>query len=195
MASERASGWVITPAGGAGANPRVLDTEETGGAVAETIAAFTAASLLQKSETPAAARDAADEVRYPFGGGPSTTLHKAVEGEDSKAVSCKHETLADTEPIGVSAAEMPSEERVAALHPPPPADSPEARPKWRVPPVSETRDCVRCVSSRPDRASQVEAMSDEEAHISREVDAALAEDLLNEKARGHSSHRAESSHC
>lgn len=138
MASERASGWVITPAGGAGVNPRVLDSEETGGAVAETIAAFTAATLLNRTETPAAARDAADEVRYPFGGGPSSTLHKAVEGEESKAVACKHESLADTEPLGISAAEMPAEERVAALHPLPSADSPEARPKWRVPPVSKT---------------------------------------------------------
>ena len=135
MASER-GGWVITPAGIAGADPRVLDTEEVGGAVAETIAALSAATLLQKAPTPAAARDAADDVRYPFGGGPQTSLHKAVDGGDEKcAPRLGPESLADVEPLGISAAEMPAEERVALLHPPPPADSPEALPTDRVPPV------------------------------------------------------------
>ena len=190
MASAR-GGWVITPAGGAGADPRVLDTEETGGAVAETIAALTAASLLQKAPSPAAARDAADDVRYPHGGGPKTALRKAVGEEDASAalLSCaaKPPQAEDAEPLGVSAAEMPAEERVAALRPPPPADSPEARPADRVPPV---RLCVLGESFPPrialSRARQVEQMSDEERHIVREVDAAFAEDMLNAKARrGH----------
>lgn len=124
MATKR-GGWIITPAGGAGADPRVLDSDETGGAVAETIAALTAASLLQKT-TPAAARDAADEVRYPYGGAPQTAVRKAVQ-----VTMPEDEQLVD-----ISAAEMPAEERVAALHPPPPADTPEARPADRVPPVS-----------------------------------------------------------
>ena len=129
MASER-GGWVITPAGGSGVNPRVLDTEEVGGAVAETIAALSAATLLQKAPTPADARDAADEVHYPFGGGPQTSLHKAVKGGDEHlATSCRGpESLADVEPIGVSAAEMSAEERAPTLRPPPPAESREVRP-------------------------------------------------------------------
>ena len=125
MATTKRGGWIITPAGGAGADPRVLDTDETGGAVAETIAALTAASLLQKT-TPAAARDAADEVRYPHGGAPQSAVRKAVQVKPPE----------DEAAVDVSAAEMPAEERVAALHPPPPADTPEARPANRVPPVS-----------------------------------------------------------
>jgi hypothetical protein len=137
MATKR-GGWIITPAGGAGADPRVLDCDETGGAVAETIAALTAASLLKKAPTPAAARDAADDVRYPHGGAPQVAVRKAVQ------VTLPEED----ESVNVSAAEMPAEERVAALHPPPAADTAEARPADRVPPVSANTLVARICSLR-----------------------------------------------
>ena len=138
MASKR-GGWIIKPAG---ADPRVLDSDETGGAVAETIAALTAASLLKKAPTPAAARDAADAVRYPHGGAPQTAVRKAVQ------VALPEEE--EEESVDVSAAEMPAEERVAALHPPPAADTPEAHPADRVPPVSADTFVASLYSSDED---------------------------------------------
>jgi hypothetical protein len=92
----------------------------------------------------------------------------------------------EEESVDVSAAEMPAEERVAALHPPPAADTPEAHPADRVPPVSANTFVARIYPSDKDlmpKRSQVEEMSDEEKRIVREVDAAFAEDVLQAKAR------------
>jgi len=142
-------GWVITPA--RSVDPRVLDADEAGGAVAETLAALSAAELLHKAPSPEAARDAADHVRYPTGGAPQsqTAAQSAAGACKADDVALEGLSLADAEPLGVSAAEMDAEERVAALHPPPPADSPEARPADRVPPVSASLYLLPLFSSYP----------------------------------------------
>ena len=137
--ASRFGGWRIVrgDAGGGGAredSARVLDAEEAGSAVAETLAALTAAQALRAATLeggPAEAVAAAtDTVRYGQAAAERGVLHKFAKRELAAA---KDEE--EKEEFPKSACEILADERAAALHPPPEADSPEARPKDRVPPV------------------------------------------------------------
>ena len=136
--ATRPSGWRIVRGGDAERNPRVLDADETGGAVAETLAALTMAQA-QRCAPPDAAAAAADEMRYsePRAAAPEAKLRAALgetppeEEEEGARIGLAMRDEAQP----VAAADLPAEERVASLHPPPAADTPEARPADRVPPV------------------------------------------------------------
>jgi hypothetical protein len=144
--ASRSGGWRIVRGDAGGVreeSARVLDAEETGSAVAETLAALTAAQALRAAPSleggPAEAVAAAtDTVRYPAEAAaePRGALRKFAKSELAAAKEEDEEEEAEAaEDVPKSAAEILADERAAALHPPPEADTPEARPKDRVPPV------------------------------------------------------------
>ncbi len=146
-------GWTVVRGGAPGASARVLDAEAVGGAVAETLAALTAAEMLRSAPPPpaegappapaAAAAAVVDEVHYARAedASPEAPLRRLAGESGAHNEKHRDDDDADSEPQQLlSAADLPAEERVAALHPPPPVDTPEATPEDRVPPV---RRCAR----------------------------------------------------
>jgi hypothetical protein len=147
---SRSGGWRITRASDAAADARVLDAAASGGAVAETLAALTAAEALRhasqeqgrlSSLRPEEALEAAaDTVRY------GTDAEAEAEAPLRRALGtadeAEAEVLCEGELMPRAACEILADERAALRHPPPAATEAAAHPADRVPPVRAS--ALRC---------------------------------------------------